>query len=425
MNKKEEFNHVITKFYNRNSLKDNIEDKYLNNFRNKFGKFLSQDALKNNIAIKNEILSIISEDYLYYSEEYTIKYLAKFYEKLMSHLKENELTIDDCQFTVILNKNTVKYNSSDFFTSLFMSINNIPNNLCKSFSKAVDFYYSDDPRDKTIEKYLCNEFKKILGGKRYLILIDDYSGTGQSIVDFLNAIQKYIKDLFIEIIIFCVHITEEAESNIKNSLIVSGLECNILYINKSSKYFKNKIELEKKFFTFERDIIGSSEKYILGYKNTQSLITNYRNTPNNTLSLFWFENDIWKPLFKRETINTSMLWYEKVKEIRWFLSYKKINDELRDVIVVLLLLKNSKNKKKDLFEIEIKKIIKYNNDILQECLENKYLTIKDGSYIITDTGSSLLEIKQVKNVSLKSILFEYKSKGLHLQKKNIMNGSII
>ncbi|MES3694607.1 hypothetical protein ABFP08_04835 [Mammaliicoccus sciuri] len=241
----------------------------------------------------------------------------------------------------------------------------------------------------------------------------------------MNAIQKYIKDLFIEIIIFCVHITEEAESNIKNSLIVSGLECNILYINKSSKYFKNKIELEKKFFTFERDIIGSSEKYILGYKNTQSLITNYRNTPNNTLSLFWFENDIWKPLFKRETINTSMLWYEKVKEIRWFLSYKKINDELRDVIVVLLLLKNSKNKKKDLFEIEIKKIIKYNNDILQECLENKYLTIKDGSYIITDTGSSLLEIKQVKNVSLKSILFEYKSKGLHLQKKNIMNGSII
>ncbi|EVY38788.1 hypothetical protein U310_01704, partial [Staphylococcus aureus F89441] len=49
------------------------------------------------------------------------------------------------------------------------------------------------------------------GEKSYLILIDDFSGTGKSISDFIDAIKKYILTLKIEIIIFCIHITEDAE----------------------------------------------------------------------------------------------------------------------------------------------------------------------------------------------------------------------
>ncbi|HCW9104926.1 TPA: hypothetical protein OYL10_002725, partial [Staphylococcus aureus] len=53
----------------------------------------------------------------------------------------------------------------------------------------------------------------VLGEKSYLILIDDFSGTGKSISDFIDAIKKYILTLKIEIIIFCIHITEDAEKN--------------------------------------------------------------------------------------------------------------------------------------------------------------------------------------------------------------------
>lgn len=47
------------------------------------------------------------------------------------------------------------------------------------------------------------------------------------------------------------------------------------------------------------------EKYIhscaLGYGNCQLLLSLYHNTPNNTLPIFWFEedDDDWKPIFKR------------------------------------------------------------------------------------------------------------------------------
>ncbi|MFC6293589.1 hypothetical protein BHU61_10595 [Macrococcus epidermidis] len=424
MEKSEEFNVIIKNFYERNNIRDNIEDDYLQNFRNKFGKFLSQEGLKENDEIKQEILSIISNDYSYYSEEYTVKYLSKLYSKLIEHLEGNELTINDCHFSVILNKDPEVYNSSDVLTSLFMSINNIPNNLCKSFSRAVNYYYSDEPVDINIEKQLYIDFENILGEKTYLILIDDYSGTGKSINDFLNAIQKYIKNLYIEILIFCAHITEEAKVEIENNLKDNGIEFSILYINKTGKYFKNKEELEKKFVTFERKVVESGKKNTLGFKKTQSLITNYRNTPNNTISLFWYESINWKPLFKRNSKNSNIKWVDKVNEIKWFVSSKIVNEKERDYIIVLLFLKNN-TMKSDYFEMAIKKIIKYNKNILQECLENKYLTTNNGVYYITELGLRLLENNQLNDVSLKTILDEYKAEGLHLQKNKKLNGPLI
>lgn len=106
-----------------------------------------------------------------------------------------------------------KTNSSSILTSLFLTANNIPNNLSSNFSKAVEYYFA---KNKEIygdgyEKYLDEYFRNVLGEKSYLILIDDFSGTGKSISDFIDAIKKYILILKIEIIIFCIHITEDAE----------------------------------------------------------------------------------------------------------------------------------------------------------------------------------------------------------------------
>lgn len=107
--------------------------------------------------------------------------------------------------------------------------------------------------------------------------------------------------------------------------IKNGIEIKIAFVQKTEKYFINNKELEKKFYEFEKDIVNPGKYYNLGYKNTQALVSNFRNTPNNTLSLFWHENDQWKPLFKRKAKNDfSNKWKEKVHIIRWFLAYKKV-----------------------------------------------------------------------------------------------------
>ncbi len=87
------------------------------------------------------------------------------------------------------------------------------------------------------EKYLDEYFRNVLGEKSYLILIDDFSGTGKSISDFIDAIKKYILTLKIEIIIFCIHITEDAEKKIMDTSIKNGIEIKIAFVQKNREIF--------------------------------------------------------------------------------------------------------------------------------------------------------------------------------------------
>ncbi|HGZ9550883.1 TPA: hypothetical protein ACOFPC_002864, partial [Staphylococcus aureus] len=174
---------------------------------------------------------------------------------------------------------------------------------------------------------------------------------------------------------------------------------------------------EKKFYEFEKDIVNPGKYYNLGYKNTQALVSNFRNTPNNTLSLFWHENDQWKPLFKRKAKNDfSNKWKEKVHIIRWFLAYKKVPKILVDKIIAIMYVKNHADMKSKFLEIEINRILLYNDNILQECLSQKFLIKQTDFYIITYAGIELLKKYGLEKITLSNILYEFKSNGLHQQK---------
>lgn len=73
-----EFNQAVIKFNKRNKINKSSNDEYIKNFRNKFGKFLSQSFLNSNNVIKQEIIKIIKDEYYYYDQENTKKYLIKF-----------------------------------------------------------------------------------------------------------------------------------------------------------------------------------------------------------------------------------------------------------------------------------------------------------------------------------------------------------
>ncbi|GBY80239.1 hypothetical protein M6K089_1068 [Staphylococcus aureus] len=308
-----EFNQAVIKFNKRNKINKSSNDEYIKNFRNKFGKFLSQSFLNSNNVIKQEIIKIIKDEYYYYDQENTKKYLIKFCQDLIEHIKEHRNQINDCHFTNILNK--------------------------------------------------------------------------------------------------------DAEKKIMDTSIKNGIEIKIAFVQKTEKYFINNKELEKKFYEFEKDIVNPGKYYNLGYKNTQALVSNFRNTPNNTLSLFWHENDQWKPLFKRKAKNDfSNKWKEKVHIIRWFLAYKKVPKILVDKIIAIMYVKNHADMKSKFLEIEINRILLYNDNILQECLSQKFLIKQTDFYIITYAGIELLKKYGLEKITLSNILYEFKSNGLHQQK---------
>ncbi|HGZ9540144.1 TPA: hypothetical protein ACOGGH_000266, partial [Staphylococcus aureus] len=58
-----EFNQAVIKFNKRNKINKSSNDEYIKNFRNKFGKSLSQSFLNSNNVIKQEIIKIIKDEY--------------------------------------------------------------------------------------------------------------------------------------------------------------------------------------------------------------------------------------------------------------------------------------------------------------------------------------------------------------------------
>lgn len=57
--KREQFNQLIEKFYERNIVNDKTDEEYLENFRLRVGKFLSQKPLKENPEVKEIIFNCL------------------------------------------------------------------------------------------------------------------------------------------------------------------------------------------------------------------------------------------------------------------------------------------------------------------------------------------------------------------------------
>jgi hypothetical protein len=145
-----------------------------------------------------------------------------------------------------------------------------------------------------------------------IVLVDDMSGSGNTIINCLEILIKSYEWIFNDrrLYIMLIEITDEAKNKINKFANDNGLKIEdfiihnqhkkafdsqaIFYTEESKERAKHLIkEIESKFS------IGSD--YILGYKDSQCLIAFHYNTPNNTLPIFWCEDKgfPWTPLFPR------------------------------------------------------------------------------------------------------------------------------
>ncbi|HGO5510846.1 hypothetical protein P7J19_03005 [Streptococcus suis] len=93
--------------------------------------------------------------------------------------------------------------------------------------------------------------------------MDDFSGTGSTIINYFKILEKYIeKD--IEIIIICVHSMEKAENKIKEYFKGSKFKEFYFFTNRENpesrkKYFsRRKDELRKEIREFEKKILSNN-----------------------------------------------------------------------------------------------------------------------------------------------------------------------
>ena len=153
---------------------------------------------------------------------------------------------------------------------------------------------------------LSNEqWKKI----NNVVLIDDFSGTGKTIITFLQGQNTFFCEK--KIFILLVEVMKEAKEKIE--LFAKENDMNITILTNSIKdkaFFDKSNSFIKKFINIsKRRKIGKD--FIKGYKESESLVSFFNNTPNNTLGLFWYKSDSNQPLFHRD--NDEMPEWKKMK----------------------------------------------------------------------------------------------------------------
>lgn len=245
------------------------------NLERNLGKFFSQLKFGSEESI---ILKELLKKYIYITEEKEKEYLVKFH-KIIDKLDKTRT-----MFSYIESKDE-KINSSNGILNEYKRLYKIPNNTSYKIIKLKDYVIEN------------------------LILFDDISGTGSTIIDFFKKYLQILKEKdSLKIYLLVYIISEKAHEEIIKFCGEQGINIIIKHIilvkkcfEKGYIYYDEAYEKEKIIRKLEEKICGHKGKeYILGYKNSQLLVSLHRNTPNNTLSSFWYENSSWKGLFPRE-----------------------------------------------------------------------------------------------------------------------------
>lgn len=297
------------------------------------------------------------------------KYGQKFlYSKLVSLLPNWK----DKSFIFKIYKNEASY--SDKFFNDFWFTNNI--------------------------KYECKqnieEFEECYDQLENIIFIDDFIGSGNTIIKYLSCIfEKYNILKKKKIVLLAMYLTNSAELALKNFAMDRSVDLTILYYKKGDKFFKegryySGQQLKDKIAIYEKicNSASISEKFRYGYENSQSLFTICDNTPNNTLAIFWESNKNYDSLMKRYNEGKSPLQKmidekKKNKESRKKQIWKKEIDSHQNLLFIGYCAR--KKTKFNFGEASIRFGLTQDqiNTKINYAIDNEYLEIKNGKFVET------------------------------------------
>lgn len=252
------------------------EDHNTKNLSNKIGKFLCQ--LNGDKDLGYIFLELI-KNYDYYSRCKLQNILESFFEVLIEQYTINE------SLTVYSRLETdSKINSSNSMLEEYKAINLIEN----EFSREI----------KNMDISVFEQLQSI-------VFIDDTIGSGNTVKSYFDENREKLKKC--KIYILCITILRQGYEFLKVYFAENGFDVVIHpYTIKEKAFqagniFKNPSKYEKLLSDFEISLWGKKNNYILGYEDSQALVSYFNNTPNNTISSFWYESESrkWNKLFKR------------------------------------------------------------------------------------------------------------------------------
>lgn len=214
----------------------------------------------------------------YYSHQKVNKQLKELHQKL---LEATSITEDDTIYTFIRSKGGYSNSSNDYWTE-YKAINRINKRIC-----IVDA--------SKLQPEAIYAIKNI-------IVIDDFSGTGCSLItEIKNNLDLYKGK---EIFFITIGIMEDAIQSLNN--YCEKIDARITFITSfkqqkafQRELFENNEDAKNTVHVISNDF-GIPERWIMGFEDSQALVAFYNNTPNNTLGIIHCNTEKYKSLFPRE-----------------------------------------------------------------------------------------------------------------------------
>lgn len=306
--------------------------------------------------VKNILINLLKNFTYYDRENASLKYI-ELYRELKSQIGEENLLEKTLFFPVT--KNNRRTSSNEVYIN-FTYANDISKYCClndvsvflEEQKQLRDLYYKEKEKSSeeiTTLKKQIKEYETIINGEKYddkvirtvkkrldknkkrldslrgklneiksydlfnvienLVFIDDMVGTGETMKKFLNKmlINKIPKQIAEKINIYLISL-EACGTGLDLLKEYSETQCikfNVIHSNKHIRAFtpdyiyteQESNQMRSKIFAFEKDVLKSSHP--LGYSETEALMAFYHNTPNNTLSSFWYNENNWNGVFPR------------------------------------------------------------------------------------------------------------------------------
>lgn len=228
------------------------------------------------------------------------------YSKMVkSYLNQISLNFNDDYFykvNAICDRS--KSHNSDFFISFQKNVNYKTKIWC-------DIHKMFKVKDQNEHKYEVSRHNNIL-------LVDEYSGSGTSIVSCIKFIIEQncnVKKIYV----YSMIMTQAAKDYIEEQTFPQKIDIKILPTKFRETYFlsKQKIltEEEVNLYNLTCKKYGVNSKYIHGFKNIEELISFPMSTPNNTLGLLWTMNKKYLSLLNRDCNMFDYMRFKSPEEI--------------------------------------------------------------------------------------------------------------
>lgn len=248
-------------------------DPCLKSFDRDFETWMMQFPEEN----KSVVLALVTH-VEYWSHRKVNEYLKILHQKLL-----REYSIDDNNtiYTYIKSEDGHHNSSIDYWVE-YQGLNNLSKFICYDDITMLPEYVWD---------YIEN-----------IIIIDDFGGTGDSLIKALGRNHNIYRNK--QVIFIAIGMMKDAINNIK--AYSNKQSINIEFVNA----FIQEKAFERNFF--ENNAAAREEVKqlcvakkiprtdIMGYKDSQSLVSFYNNTPNNTLGIIRYSNNCYKAIFPRK-----------------------------------------------------------------------------------------------------------------------------